>query len=351
MVRVSSGTYLDRIVADVRERLAERKRKLPLPLLEARVREELRRRPVGGLSRGEAGLLVGRAGSRGEGGGRSQPQDREGSGPAAPILGGTPSFADALRGPQVALIAEVKRRSPSRGPIRPDLDVGFLAEIYAGAGASALSVLTEEDHFGGSLRDLETAAGRVPLPVLRKDFVVEPYQVWEARACGAAAVLLIARLLPQGVLEELVWVAGELGLDVLLEVHDASELERALQVSGVAIGINNRDLASFVVSLETTLRLAPMVPADRLLVAESGITDRADVERLAQVGVDAVLVGEALLTSPDPAAAARDLLFPPVAVQHRGSGETMTARGPRERLEKGPGRKEGVNDQGAARPT
>jgi len=208
--------------------------------------------------------------------------------------------------------------------------VGFLVDGYRSAGASALSVLTEEDHFGGSLRDLETAVCRVPLPVLRKDFIVEPYQVWEARVYGAAAVLLIARLLPQEALQELVWVASELGLDVLLEVHDASEMERALPVPGVVIGINNRDLATFTVSLETTLRLAPMVPADRLLVAESGIASREDVERVAQVGVDAVLVGEALLKCPDPAAAARDLIFPPVAVHHRSSQETKTGRGIRE---------------------
>jgi indole-3-glycerol phosphate synthase len=271
----SSPTYLDRIVADVRKRLDERKLRVPLSVLQGRVQADR-----GGDHR--------------------------------------PSFAQALRRPQVSLIAEVKRRSPSKGALRPDLDVSRLVETYAAAGAAAVSVLTEEDHFGGSLADLKAAVSRVTLPVLRKDFIVDPYQVWETRAYGASAVLLIASLLSDQELWQLAEVAGELGLDVLLEVHDAAEVERAVALPGAVIGINNRDLRSFQVSLETTVRLARKVPGDRLLVAESGIGGRADVERVAQAGVDAVLVGEALLRETDPEQAARSLLVPPVPVVGRG---------------------------------
>jgi indole-3-glycerol phosphate synthase len=156
-------------------------------------------------------------------------------------------------------------------------------------------VLTEGDYFRGSLDDLRAAADATDLPLLRKDFIVDSYQIHEARAYGASAILLIAALLDDGGLRNLAALAADLGLDVLLEVHDAGEMVRALQVEGVIIGVNNRDLRTFEVSLDTSLRLAGLVPADRLLVAESGIRDRADVELLASAGVDAVLIGESLL--------------------------------------------------------
>jgi indole-3-glycerol phosphate synthase len=208
------------------------------------------------------------------------------------------------------MIAEVKRYSPSKGPIRPDLDVEALAAAYEAGGAAAVSVLTEEDHFRGGLQDLRTAAAATALPLLRKDFIVDPYQVYEARAFGASAILLIAALLDDGGLRDLAALARNLGLDVLLEVHDAGEMARALLVEDVVIGVNNRDLRTFEVSLQTSLDLAGMVPPDRLLVAESGIRDRADVEVLAAAGVDAVLVGESLLRQKEVAAAVAALVRP-----------------------------------------
>jgi indole-3-glycerol phosphate synthase len=193
------------------------------------------------------------------------------------------------------VIAEIKRLSPSKGPIRPDLDVGSIAAAYEAGGAVAVSVVTERDHFGGSLADLRHAALHTTLPLLRKDFIIDPYQLHEARAHGASAVLLIAAVLDERALQSLAALAADLGLDVLLEVHDGRELEQALGVRGAVIGINNRDLRTFEVSIETSLRLARLVPADRLLVSESGIKDRVDVETLAAAGIDAVLVGESLL--------------------------------------------------------
>jgi indole-3-glycerol phosphate synthase len=222
-----------------------------------------------------------------------------------------PSFAAALRGRGLSVIAEVKRHSPSKGPIRPDLDVPALVAAYEAGGASAVSVLTEGDHFRGSLDDLRTAAAHTGLPLLRKDFIVDPYQVHEARAFGASAVLLIAVLLDDDELRDLAALACRLGLDVLLEVHDASEMARALRVEDrVVVGINNRDLRTFEVSLQTSLTLAGLVPPDRLVVAESGIKDRADVEALASAGVDAVLIGESLLRQGDVAAAVSALVRP-----------------------------------------
>ena len=205
------------------------------------------------------------------------------------------SFTGALRAPGVSIIAEVKRRSPSKGPIRPDLLVAPLVAAYQAGGAAAISVLTESDHFGGSLDDLGAAASSTSLPLLRKDFVIDPYQIHEARAHGASAVLLIAALLDDHEVRLLSDLATQLGLDVLLEVHDVTEMARALDLGAALIGINNRDLRTFEVSLETSLRLAELVPAGALLVSESGIERRADVERLAAAGVDAVLVGESLL--------------------------------------------------------
>jgi indole-3-glycerol phosphate synthase len=208
----------------------------------------------------------------------------------------------------MSLIAEVKRASPSKGPIRPGLDVASLVAEYEAGGARAVSVLTEGDFFLGSLEDLGVAAATTSLPLLRKDFIVDEYQLYEAKAYGASAVLLIAALLDDATLERLAARADLLGLDVLLEVHDADEMRRAIDVEGVVLGINNRDLRTFEVSLETTERLASMVPAGRSLVSESGISGRGDVERLAAVGVDGVLIGESLLVGEDPKRAVSELL-------------------------------------------
>jgi indole-3-glycerol phosphate synthase len=259
----SSGTYLDRIVPVVLRRLDERKALLPLEQLRAM-----------------AGV-----GPRG-------------------------SFAGAVRAPGLSLIAEVKRASPSKGPIRPDLDVAQLVAAYEAAGARAISVLTEQDHFAGSLDDLDLAVRSSTLPLLRKDFVLDAYQVHEARVRGASAVLLIAALLSDVQLRFLSGLAFELGLDVLLEVHDSAEMRRALAVDGVIVGVNNRDLSSFEVSLDRAVDLACMVPPDRLLVGESGIRQRADIERLAGAGVDGVLVGETIVRDADPGAVIRTLMDP-----------------------------------------
>lgn len=210
-------------------------------------------------------------------------------------------WAAALRaGERVALIAELKRRAPSAGSLRPDLDPVELARTYGDSGAAALSVLTDVD-FAGELQDLERARGAVLIPALRKDFVLDPVQIWESRAAGADAVLLIARALSDGELERLLDVAAEAGLSTLVEVHDEEELEGALAVGAEVIGINNRDLRTFATSIDVTRRLAPSVPADRVLVAESGIESERDVAELGRCGVDAVLVGRALVTSANPA--------------------------------------------------
>jgi len=223
---------------------------------------------------------------------------------AAPVR----SFAGALRGgPAVALIAEIKRRSPSAGAIRPELSVLEVAQAYERAGAAALSVLTDRDWFGGSLADLESARASVSLPVLRKDFVIHELQLWEARAAGADAVLLIVRILEDARLRALQALAGELGMSALVEVHDGAELERALAAGAELLGVNNRDLASFRTELAVVLGLAAGVPPGCVLVAESGIATPADVDRLAAAGVDAILVGESLMRSGDVAAAAAAL--------------------------------------------
>ena len=218
-------------------------------------------------------------------------------------------FAGALsRAGEVALIAEVKRRSPGAGAIRPELDPGRLAAAYEAAGAAALSVLTDAPFFGGSSADLSTARAAVALPVLRKDFVLEEIQLLEARAMGADAVLLIVRILNDATLRRLLAVAQDLGLAALVEAHDAEDVARAVQAGAHVLGINNRDLASFQTGLEVSLGLAGAVPRDTVLVSESGIRTPADVARLGEAGVDAILVGEALLRQRDPAAAARALV-------------------------------------------
>jgi indole-3-glycerol phosphate synthase len=214
-----------------------------------------------------------------------------------------------------ALIAEIKRVSPSRGPLAPDLDPVRLARAYAESGAAAISVLTDAHFFGGSLDDLRAVAGaRLGVPLLRKDFVCDPYQVYEARAAGADAVLLIAAHLEFVLLCELHALAHDLGMAALIEVHTGAELASALACGPSLIGVNNRDLHTFQVSLKTTHRLAALIPAEIAVVTESGIFTPAHVRELAEVrrpggacGVDAILVGEALVTAPDTAALARQL--------------------------------------------
>ena len=222
-----------------------------------------------------------------------------------------PSLADALRAAGLSLIAEVKRASPSKGPLRPDLDVDDLVRRYEAAGAAAISVLTEQDHFGGSLADLRlavSATGATGLPVLQKDFILDEYQLHEARAGGASAVLLIVAVLGRDEFLALGETAHRLGLDVLAEVHEEEELAQALALERAIIGINNRDLRSFAVSLETTFRLISRVPAERTVVSESGLRGREDFVRLEAAGVDGVLVGEHLLRSEDVGAAIHELL-------------------------------------------
>ncbi len=217
-------------------------------------------------------------------------------------------FAAALCGDDVRVIAEIKRASPSEGAIREqDFDPAAIASGYEIAGAAALSVLTDGRYFGGHLDHLRAARAAVEIPVLRKDFVIDERQVIEARAAGADAVLLIVAVLDGGRLAELLALARELGMAALVEAHDETEVEAALAADARVIGVNNRDLRSFAVDLATTERLAAMVPADRVLVAESGVHTRADVERLAAAGADAVLVGTTLMRADDPGEALEEL--------------------------------------------
>jgi indole-3-glycerol phosphate synthase len=201
------------------------------------------------------------------------------------------------------VIAEIKKASPSRGVLRAQFDPAAIARSYEAGGAACLSVLTDAQFFQGALADLEAARRACALPVLRKDFLVDPYQVFESRAAGADCILLIAACLGQGEMQELERVAQRLGLAVLVEVHDAAELETALALDTPLIGINNRNLNTFETQLETTLELLPRIPGERLVVTESGILSSADVRRMRDAGVRAFLVGEAFMRSPDPGAA------------------------------------------------
>jgi len=221
-----------------------------------------------------------------------------------------PDFAAALRrgpGDPLRLIAEVKKASPSAGPIREG-DPLFLARAMAGGGAAAISVLTEERHFGGSLDDLARVAAGVPVPVMRKDFLVDPYQLLEARAAGAAAALLIVAMLAPEELRLMLREAAALGLAALVEAHDRADVEGALAAGATIVGINNRNLATLRVDTETTHLLRGAVPPGTILVSESGHRTRADLERLAASGVDAVLVGEAIMRADDVEARVRELL-------------------------------------------
>ena len=244
---------LDRIVAEKRKEVAQRKRSLPLSTLKERM---------------------------------AQCQ--------APL-----DFVAALSGESMSLIAEVKRASPSRGILCADFDPVALAKTYAQAGAVAISVLTEVNYFEGSLDHLVAIREAVNLPLLRKDFIFDQYQVYESRAYGADALLLIMAILSQEQLKEMLSLSRSLGLSCLVEVHNESEVERALISGAEIIGINNRDLKTFIVDISTTRRLRPLIPKERIVVSESGISSREDVEKLKEWGVRAVLVGEALVTAED----------------------------------------------------
>ncbi|OGW60727.1 MAG: hypothetical protein A2V83_10735 [Nitrospirae bacterium RBG_16_64_22] len=211
-------------------------------------------------------------------------------------------------GDPIRLIAEVKRASPSAGTIREDVDPAGVARIYREAGARAVSVLTDKPHFGGSLDDLRAVRGAVDLPLLRKDFVFDPYQVYEAREAGADAVLLIAAVLSRGQIEDLAGVTKDLGLDALVEVHTPRELDQVLLAGGLLVGINNRDLATFETRLQTTFDLLADCPEEAVVVSESGIKTREDVARLEEAGVDAVLVGETFMRAADIGGKVRELL-------------------------------------------
>jgi len=267
MTHVQTGTILDEILARTTADLSERKSNMPVSDLAAAA--------------------------------RSRP---------APL-----SLRAAVAGPEMSVIAEIKRASPSRGTFPVIVEPANLAREYIAGGAAAISVLTDEPFFQGSLADLDTTAkvargGGRPVPVLRKDFVVDPYQIVEARAHGADAVLLIVTALDDALLTELLAVAAALGMDALVEVHDERELERAVVVRARLVGINNRNLQNFSVDLSISERLAPLAPDDTVVVAESGIFGPDEVKRLHDAGTRAVLVGEGLVTAPNRAAAVKALL-------------------------------------------
>jgi indole-3-glycerol phosphate synthase len=221
-------------------------------------------------------------------------------------------FGEALKAKlvehQCGLIAEFKRKSPSGGEIRPGADPAEIARAYASAGAACLSILTDTPHFGGSAADLKAARDAVALPVLRKDFILEPWQVYESRAMGADCILLIMAALTDAAARELEETARSLDMDVLVEVHDRHELDRACGLQTPLLGVNNRNLKTLETTIETTLQMAEFVPPDRILITESGLRCHADVARVAAVGAHCLLVGESLLREPDIAQATRTLL-------------------------------------------
>ncbi len=217
------------------------------------------------------------------------------------------SIRMSVEGGTTAVIAEIKKASPSKGILRADFDPATIAAAYANAGATCLSVLTDTDFFQGKDSDLQDARNACDLPVLRKDFIIDPYQVYEARALGADCILLIVAALEDQPMQELAWLAIELGLDVLVEVHDREELERGLMLRTPLIGINNRDLHSFSTDIQTTIGLLPDVFHDRTIISESGIHSRADVALLRKHGVHAYLVGEAFMSADDPGIMLKEL--------------------------------------------
>ncbi|MHB1469514.1 MAG: indole-3-glycerol phosphate synthase TrpC, partial [Solirubrobacteraceae bacterium] len=218
------------------------------------------------------------------------------------------ALREALNAPGMSVIAEVKRRSPSAGTLRAEIDVPALARAYEAGGAAALSVLTDGPHFDGSLEDLEAARAACALPILRKDFVIDPYQLHEAAAAGADAVLLIVAALSEAELSRLRQTATALGLDTLVEVHDERELEAALSAGADVVGVNNRDLRDFSVDVGRTFALLPRIPAGVTVVSESGIGAPEQLRELAAAGVSAVLIGESLVRAKDPGAALAALL-------------------------------------------
>jgi indole-3-glycerol phosphate synthase len=220
---------------------------------------------------------------------------------------GSRPFKEALVRPGLSLIAEFKRGSPSAGQIHPDARVDQIVSAYEEGGAAALSVLTEERHFGGSLDDLRAARAACTLPILRKDFIVDPYQLWEAALAGADAVLLIVAALADEDLRVLYEESAAVDLDCIVEVHDEQDLERALDLDPEVIGINNRNLADFSVDIDVTRELITDVPAGKTVVSESGYERRDQIEELDRIGVDAVLIGETLMRAADPEAAVREL--------------------------------------------
>lgn len=218
------------------------------------------------------------------------------------------ALSHALQADAVNIIAEFKRRSPSKGVIRAAADLESIVRSYQAGGACAISVLTEQDYFNGSLVDLESVKTCIDLPVLRKDFVFDPYQVFESAAAGADAILLIVAALDDEVLTSLRRLAeDELGMDALVEVHDLQEMDRAARCGAKLIGVNNRNLRTFEVSVDTSLQLAPLAPRDPLLVSESGLNEAADLRRLRERGFHGFLIGESLMRAKDPEMALRDL--------------------------------------------
>lgn len=224
----------------------------------------------------------------------------EGAPPVRSFLAG---LRAAIAAGRPAVIAEIKKASPSKGLLRPDFDPAAIAKSYQAGGAACLSVLTDRQFFQGAPEHLAAARAACALPVLRKDFMVDPYQVYEARALGADCILLIVAALDLPTMKGLEVAAREFGIDVLVEVHDAAELDLALELGTPLIGINNRNLRTFETRLETTLELRARVPSDRLVITESGILQREDVARMCASGVSAFLVGEAFMRAPDPGAA------------------------------------------------
>ncbi|HEY3398087.1 MAG TPA: indole-3-glycerol phosphate synthase TrpC [Armatimonadota bacterium] len=269
-------SILDEIIARRRERLEQEQAELPLREIKARLRD------LTDL--------------------RDQPRP----------------FASMLRGDQVRVIAEIKRRSPSEGQLADLLDPRGLAQDYAGSGAAALSVLTEQDYFNGDPHFLRRARRAMAFPVLRKDFLVDEYQVYESRLLLADGILLLAGVLSEGELRGFLMTARGLGMEALVEAHNEAELDKALEAGALVVGINNRDLTSMTVSLATTERLAPLVPLAQTLVSESGVKTLEDVQRLAAAGVDAILVGTALMRDPHPGLALRPLTQVESSRERRG---------------------------------